>query len=1163
MDGREKGTIRILSVPNRKEQAVAVADYLIQIFKKAPREKPKVEALLGKAPVDLVSGVSRHIAEKIIARLKALGADAEFRPKQAATPVEAQRSEKATESSGSSIAPQRQPSPDERVSPSSDKEQSGKPQADKRKLALAAMVALLLAGVAYFWGQGGGRAPTGPSSGELASSAHSSRDPGIGAHFSARRIVDEFDKTHAPLFDKRLADGLAEAIREYARLFPSKNGSSNVKVDYSYIQEEVSKFRLTYNVKGEGGAFVVEAPLFTSSPRYQENIPTLAGALAEAVDKLGASVYRPDSLERAKGAPGKLALQAMERLDSLAVLLALSGIGQEVGPSRLDPAAFIESANLMSWMAYIKSVQETRKLPDMLGAMAVANHLLAALFIEAGNPDLAESRALVWMGLGYPAASISALAETPGAEGKLVFAVGKNDAAQVEKVGNGDKPLQKLAMYLSARMAREAGLDQEVDRRITEMLREHPDFMPGIGYAISHGTPDMARLAPTYGMEVSRRSLYAEEKLLDMAWVEKNPAMAATISGAHNAQTGMEEMLKLAVDILGKSEKLRGEERILTFDFCAQWLAEELKESAFAMYKAERETLARDEEINYYQEMIGRLWPDSDVNLLVRIQRMRDVADFEGADKVAGSVAMDSADGRLVEELADLFTGSPEKNMPGVIRTLEALRAKTPPTGEAALRQERIYRMLGFEPVARELMRRALTQNPSDVRLYGAVAKLPESDRLFQMGELSFAGSASFFLYAGRWAEEKGDLEKAEAYYQRALRLGGSAAAVERLVDIYVARSDFYKAEKALKGYLKKGDDSREYDAARNKLARLYLERKRPDDAYHLIKGIEGTWSGESMVLYARAAETLGEDTEAAMFHNMALERHPSSPAPVELALFHLRQGRRDEAASLLQDYKRYNPPGYYFHGVVEHFGQTGNAADVVKFISEVEDGKPEKNLFHAIWRELMNIQAYKAAALAVLPHMSGPLEETPYSYAGRYYQAMAREEPDKASAALGEAMKALEDDKLKWLYFGSWLVTRGYYAEALGVFDEYAQALQGWSGHAAVRMGGAWLLGGLGEEAKNAVEKRIAAPSTSRWHAALAGYYLGDVEEEKLLELAADLGSRVEVLYALGVDRQTKGQTEEAEKFFIMALETGDSQQMEYHLAMAAARRVGEKEGY
>ncbi|MDH5511558.1 MAG: hypothetical protein OEZ32_14575, partial [Nitrospinota bacterium] len=786
------------------------------------------------------------------------------------------------------------------------------------------------------------------------------------------------------------------------------------------------------------------------------------------------------------------------------------------------------------------------------------NHLVASLFLESNDPALTRSRALAWLGMGYPAAAFSLFPADPDAEWKLLQVAVRSDAAGPDTTE--DREGKRLSAYLAARLASETGREEQSVQKLVSMLREHPDFMLGVEYSTVHGNESMARLAPMYLMELSRRSLYLAEKLAGVEWIGKSKGLAARISAAKSGEAGIEETVMLSLEVLGKSTMLREEGRILTYPFLARYLTEEIKEAAYLCFLAERPYSGEYDDAGSFNRMISHLWPGSSVDMLARIRSFRDKAKDSQALEVARAVDLKSADVRLLEEMADLHIGGKEKNIPRALQTIKALLARSNPTPGAALRQARIWWRLGYRPVSRNLVRRALEQNPYEARLYGYVAHLPEAEKLFRIGGLRFPESAPLLIHAGRWAENNEDMITAEKYYQRATRLTGAQDAVVRLADLYQRSSRPAKAEMALLEFMKTDDGSSAYVNARNKLAELYLTQGKAKEAREMVKRVTGSWDGGLMAAYARGAEILGDKTQAAMYYRMGVERNPSGPAPVDLAMFLLRQNKKKEAASLLRDYVGHNPPGYYFHGAVEHFIQVGNPFAVLDFVAEVEKGNREKKLILLLWWTLMDAKAYKAAAMAARPHIASPLEERPYYFAGRYYQAVLKGEPDRAAAALEEAMRAMEDNKEKWRYFGAWMITRGFDREAFEVFHQYAQALPGYSGDAAVWMGAAWRMGKLGNGEKDILEKRMAAASVRPWQSSLAGYYLGNVAEEEMLAQMEGGGRMTQALYALGASRLADGRSEEAEKFFALAMEHGERQSLEYSVAAAAAMYVDER---
>ena len=1163
MDGNEKGEIRILSAPVKPEELARAADYLIKVLRKKPEEKAKAEAALRKAPLLLARNVTRTNAEKLIPSLAKVGVRAVFQPAKpgALTEPEAPRpkppakptaKQKVMEAAGSPVITEK-PQPPEEVSPPERQETPLHGNARRRRASMAGLVIFLaLCAAGYYLLSGGPVATTNPSFPARIKPTQSVALTATHDSATAQELLSAFDKAHAPFFDRRLAEGLAEGIRAYARLFPSGPKPARVEVSYQHQQLSPLFYRLKFEIRLAESSHYVEVEIIADPDNNMRNIPALSKALAEAVEKLGRDARAPGILIKEPAGAAEIGAQAMEKFSAPAFFKALAALGALAGPVSVDPDALLEAGNLFSWLAYAKSAAQIPTQADMLAAHAVANHLLASLFIDPSDKKLAHGRATLWLGLGYPAAALAELAGAqPGAQDWVAMASGRN-VERAQKAAKSQPGHWRLAAYLEARLRHEGSWIGESEPALLEIIRRDPDFMIGVEYAIAEGSVTTARLAPLYLMESSKQGLDMVYELADGGWMERDNGFMERSAAIKQGQAGIEDMLKLGVEALKKTTSLKDGDRILTYNFLSRYITAQMMGAAYLCFWAEQSVFSRMEETESYAQMIQRTWPDSSVSQLARLQYLWSSEGFESAYKFSRRLKLDSADRRLLEEMAEIQTRVPLNDPARVIKLAEAMRLKTDPTPASALRQVDILWRLGRRPASRDMIRRALGQDPLDARIYCLAGRLPEADSVFQQAQGALPGSAKLFICAGDWAREAKSADVAIGHYRRAKLLTNTDIAVTRLADIYLEMNDYEKAEEVLTPYVKRADDSFGYVHVKNMLADVLLRRNMADQAYGLLKEAKESWQMTAMTNFARAAEMMGEKVEAAMFYRMAAERYPTGLAPAQLAFFHLRHGEKDQALGLIRDHMRFNSKSYYFPMAIDHFKQAQDPDGILDFVNEVNNEPIGADLTRSLISSLMSAGLPQVAAKAAKPFMIGPGPDQPFIFAGLFYQAALRIGPEEEAPALEEALRALADDKKKWRYLGAWLHMRGLYTQAFKVYDRYAEAAPRYTADTTQLMAPAWLLSGGGPEGKAILARNMAAPALGPWSKTVVGYYLGETPEDKLLYDAKE-EHLVEALYAAGVSRQARGNQEEAEKFYIMAMETGADKSAEYQLALYA----------
>jgi tetratricopeptide (TPR) repeat protein len=1141
-----------------------VVDFLQKLFKSAAKDRWRLEASLNKLPFTLGNSAPKETADKIITELEKLGAKAVFEPaavKQTPPSSEvkpALEAPPATQSKSRIAAGGAMKLTADKTGAMAHIEPA-KPEAPpkaassrykKATLPIAAALAIIVLGGAgaYYWmnGSGGGKASSlGPLANPAARAAAAKKK-------TAGELFAEFDRAHAPMFDRRMADGLAEAVREYVRLFHAGPVPARVEVTYTHERVETHAYKLKYEIKAQGAVALAEALLSTHPERNGENIPALVAALAEMVGKLGTIAPPPAAIQKASSSSaGDEAREAMAKLDAPAVFRALNALGKSAGPSKVDPGALLEAGNLLFWMAYIKSCAERHTLEDLLGVHAVANHLLASLFMDQADSALVKGRALALLGLGYPATALATLSGAPGADMEWTAMVAKRDAAGVERAAKADLAYRRLGGYLSARLARENGWYGDSLPKILIMLKEDSDFVLGAEYAITYGGVETGRLAGPYLMETAKRSIEIMSEFLDMPGMERGGASA--ILAAKDDPDALQKIAKAASDVTAAP---KDDERILTRRLVSEYVSENLMDAVLLCFWVNETVFAEQNAAQTFLDLIKRTWPGSPVAQLAEIRRLWRLNQYEPVEAVTKKVDIKTADSRLLEEMAEFHVWNSDHNMPRVMQILAELRAKTNPTPAAALRQERTYWRLGYHPVSGDMVRRAMKLDPYNMGAYYHVGGLPEAGNLIKTSGLLYGGSARFLMAAGEWAEKSGKIEDAMAYYRRAILLTRTDVAADGLTNLHLKRKEYAQAEQVMRDFLKRDDGSFGYIHSKNLLAKALLGQGKAQEVHQMMKDAKESGQGGSIINFAKAAEMMGVKVEAEIFFRMAADRYQSGQSPVDLAMFHLRNGGRAAAAEDLRSYQRYNNYSYFYKAAAEHFKAQGKPEDTVDFVTEVENGKLAKDHVYTLWQTLMAAGAPETAAKLVKPHMAGPGPEQPFVYAGLYIAAMKKADPQSAKAAFGEAMKALSDDKRKLKYFGGWLHQREMYQEAFAALDAFTGNPAERAGDIVMVMAAAWLMAGAEPEGKAALQSRLKEPAMDPWVKLLVEYYIGGADEESLLAQGAANGRIVEALYAMGLHRLSKGETEEAQKLFITGFKVGNPKFAEYGFSIMASRK-------
>jgi len=1141
-----KGDIKILAVPTGESEISAATDFLSRFSSNAPKEK--IVALLRRAPVTLAKGVGKMKAEKIIVALGKFGVKAVFEPmsqEQAESPFYPPPVPQA--SSAPSLRQIEKPDTSARAA------SKNKSIGAKIPVIAAVFAALLILGVValqqngllnvnFYWSAGEAR-PIAPKAAPALAKIE-----GPGNFITENEMLADFDRRHYPNFDSRMAEGLAEAVREYARLFPSGGKHVDIRVAYTGQHTGITDFNINYDINAGDAQFQITVPLTTDPDKNGTNMDSLEKGLAEAAEKLKAVAHRPQEISIEGSPAAGIVKKAVFSLNNMETFSALLELGRFAGPAKVDPQALIGAGEILSWLAFIKSDNDRDELTDITAIHALANHLTGALF-AAKEPGIAKSRALVWLGLGYPYTALQTLSVQPGADEELVALAAKRDEKGLEAALSKTKDTHRLVLYLYDRALRNNGKNEEADKKEFELFTSYPDFMAGIEFGISHGGVISSQAAPAYALELTRSNHRMINDIADSSWVGKDAEYQAESARKVPERDELEKWLRLTEKALAKSSKLKGGDKILTYDFLKQYISGEGMEAVYLCFETQRNVLASLEGAAAMMELTKRVWPNSQLAAIIEIKNQISYNNRAQAEAIVKKFDLNTAGGDLLLEAAAFYAWEAEKHRALAISVLDKLRSKSNPTPDAAVKQAWIYQYHGYHTIKSDLVRRAVKLDPYNSAVYDQVDRVPEADAIFKAGEALLGESPTFLLAEGRWARDNNHMTEAEAFYKKAIAIGKNWRSFKELSDIYIERKDYRKAVGIISEFAMNTEDSWLKMMAQVKLAKIYLAQKRASEAFNLMAGPKESWQSATMRTYARAAEMLGKKGLAEKYFQRAAERYPAGDAPVDLALFHLRANSREQAVEILKKYRKYNGPTYYFKEAVAHFKEKGKPEEVESLLKEVENGQPDLETVIELTGFLWWGGAKEAVANIVKPYMYAPGPMQPYTFAETYYNAIKKTRPMHAQRAFAESIAALSDDPSKLQFFAGRLHMVGAYKEAFDAFEKYCKALPQRQEAMMSIMAAEWKLGGSDPSQKEALEKMLNE-SKGGWQKRLVEFYLGKINGDQLLNSVENPNGRVEAYYAIAVDKQSKGEMENADKFYAMAVETNTTGYIAYDYA-------------
>ncbi|MDH4183231.1 MAG: hypothetical protein OEV92_03340 [Nitrospinota bacterium] len=964
-------------------------------------------------------------------------------------------------------------------------------------------------------------------------------------------LMEYFAMEHAPIYDMRMAEGLVEAIGEYARLFPAGQAGA-VGVTYSQTHVSVNDWLLAYDIKAGAQSAKVELTLTTDPDRIASNIPAMAKALVEAVEKMKSIVKSPAEIKFKKGDAGKIAARAMAGFDNASFIGALNDLGAGVSADSLEPEALLEAGNLFSWLCYFKSIVFRPNLGQIIAPHAIANHLTAGLFIKEGDERLLRARGLLLLGLGYPAAAITAMAGLPHVERELTYVTATRDLDQLDRAAKAAGASPRLAAYLDARLTNVVNGHAAVIPKF-EKLAAKPTSFFDFELAITQSGVPLAGLAPVHLILTSQNNMKITENMFLFGASAIPPiAQIAWETLFEGNFHKIEVALKLQTSLLREAKGLKNATGILTLPFLSDYLEEDAKNAAYLCFIKENDTYARLESAKSWADIIGRVWPDSMISALAALKYERKFDQYNRIAVLVKNVPMDRADSSLLKEYVSFYYWNNENHdvIAKGISALHALRLRTDPTADNITSMAYYWKYSFFNPTFRDYIQRAIKLDPYNPYSYYYYLP-PGAEKLASAKGHPLEHSSVFLNYASYWLELQGRLDEAIALEKKALALPGVSKSPEGLVKIHEKAHNYAEAERLMKEYLKNDDGSFIFIEPKNILAQIYLQQNKSQEAFDLMNTAKDSWQGGALINYARAAELLGKFDLAEKYFSYSAQRYPAGQGPVYLAMYHLRRADRAKAVATLKEYKKHNHFTYYFKRAVWHFKKANTPEAIMDFVTEVEGEAINRRMMNGMYDHLMQAGLFELAAKSMRPFIRGAAREMPYFAAFEYANAASKANPSESSNAIHEAIEALSDNPRSWIGLAMLLHENGYYREAFDLFPAWGDAVAKKHDDSTVMMAASWKALGGDPALKPAILARLNKPGFDPWRGMLTRYYMGEVTEAALTSEMTDKIRAVQSFYAMAAERIAKGETEEAEKLMMMTMET----QMSRYLVFGYAR--------
>lgn len=971
-----------------------------------------------------------------------------------------------------------------------------------------------------------------------------------------------FDIAHSPHFDKRIAEGLSEAFREYVRLFTLKYGLET-DVEMSAEQLDMDQYKLTYKVSVGSRKRTYEFGISTKIEDVEKNLEGAARILSKFSDDFSGQVHSLNSVKRVydggDGMTGEI-FEDIYSLDYLKIFGALKKVEKEISPQGAAPELLYLASEAFSWLMVSKNVYEFTDLVDYLGRHAVSNYLVARVLDGRGAPEPGRSLGLLLMGLDYPGAAVKVLDGVKNNRQvvEVLSAFARRDVDVLKSIGADRKRGGRLVDFLTARAHEEAGEFTSAEKLYEKLLYNYPDFVLAKEYASYQGNVGMARrYVDEYIMDLIETHLRLINELAVTDWIEKDSVLQIEISKDVSGGKVLAKWLTLHKAFIDRIEKTKGGGAVLDAEFLKEFFKKDLMVGLQVYNEVWAEKLGSLSHAADVVDLVERVYPDSDLARGLRLWLMVEYGKKTPVIKYMKGIDKKTAGPYLLKVMLRAYRGWKFlRERTDTIEVLDRYRNSLNPNAKGYYMLHYIYNGYGYRPLAREYMKKAISTDPYDYNKHRAVGEFDETGEFIVSGEKLLEKSYGFFVAAARWHRDHENFEEAEGYYKKAIaRSPGELPAVKDLGQLYSDRKDYRKAIKIWKGYLKYDDTTLSAVVIKNRIGKAYMDMGWNEKAYDLLLKNKESYQYGALVNFALASEKTGRMLQAEEYFRKAAERYQSNDAPVEFALFYLRQNDKESAVRILREYERYNHYTYYFSALID-YGIEKNELTLVKdVVYKVKDGTPDIWVLWNLARKYEKKDKYGMAAelyKSLLDH-----NVQPYNFANWYYGAFKKGGRGDLDEAIDWTVSKISGDKRNVMYFGVRLLSDGHYDAAYKVFRDFDKANDYRKDVIFLFMTMAWKASGADPAGEREIREKADSYTLGGIHRDLVGYLLGDIEEKDLMIKINDPDKACEAHYTLGLVKAANGNMDEAIKHLVISLETKASTNIEYEYANELLEKI------
>jgi tetratricopeptide (TPR) repeat protein len=843
----------------------------------------------------------------------------------------------------------------------------------------------------------------------------------------------------------------------------------------------------------------------------------------------------------------KTALRSFHMVDprsTIEGLLELENLRQEHGPdSRLILAAARGYA-LLHISLYPDYMQYADDFASYaLGYLALAKHIDPRL-----PSDLEE--AFIAMDMGYTSHAEHLLEnsrlESTEPTSKVLDAYMRKDfSALTELQGEGSRV---LGYYFLARLYRESGLYREAENVANGLVKRFTNHYPTIVEMIYSADLSIAKLLTIlYPLDILARmeQKISPESLEDgETWMKRVKIFAGDLpAGSKTSFSDFESLL-----LKWKPLDIDKEYRFFIDENRIKNIYRALYSGAvYLRYNVLLNRWNVDDKAENYVKALSDGAGKNPLLMAMSAEVMSELGRQSQAKSICEQIIRHSDTSALIAMKAYFCVDNIQTRLkfaPGVAEKLDGRPYNLTNMGH-------VFNWLHNYDMAEKFYILALKHAPFNFSNYQFLAKVTGSDEPITNALKTFSYNFLFLEEAGNYFAQKTDTTlklTALDCYDKALKLAPSAEYLWRKkADVLKDLKRYRESAQVLQDWIDThGRKDLTTTIFKGKLANRYLDMAKPQKALDVLADEIGSYQGGVMMTIARAYEALERLEEAEEIYKKAVKRYPTANHILSgIAAFMWRSDRNDEAAEYIAKGRKLNDrfSRWYFDDYMKVFARAPEERIIKAFDYILAKGAGVWEINALAFRFNQGKRPEIAYKILTKAPAGGHMQQLE-NCINKYKVVRKWKGEDEARKLLAPYVSPQLHGPLSIILFKE------------GLFDLILTEIKDPDHYPQKHREFMWLLKLMAWQACKKPDQYLSEftshynKSSSDYYHFIGKYMMGKISRSELLQLIKTPKQRCEFAYYIGFSERMNGNFHDAANWYQICLETGLSNNGEYHWA-------------